>query len=509
MTSDGGAEALKAAIRRSLLLIVVTVLVGVVATNALRQARGPTYSASTEVLISMTPLSEIITNTVPPFVDPNRVMGTAQALAKSPEVYERAADDTLGALGTAAELRAATSASASTTNDILTFSAKSSQPRRAVRIANATARAYGEWRSDLARETIRKTVDQLRARLKAMAPDNPGRRDIENLLTKLNGLSAPGYATVVSPASSAEKVSPAPLKDTLLGASLGLVIALVLVAVREALDTTVRSESVVEAILAAPVLATVHRLPRRARTGTQTLHTAEFGDSYASLAATLARLRREDHAVLAVTSAVSGEGKTTTAANLAVALARRGSDVVLVDFDLRNPTAGRLFGLPADARGVVEVLGGSGSLMGKLWSVRLEGARPEASLNGRQTITDSGLARGSEARDGSLRVLPAGKTSRSEKGAAMKGVATVLEQLRADSDFVIIDTPPAFLTVELAELAGVVDQVLVVVRHGRVSQRSLRSLSRQARIWPAEVAGAVLTDAPASENDYAYYGASA
>jgi Mrp family chromosome partitioning ATPase len=501
MTSDGGAEALKAAIRRSLLLIGVTVLVGVVAVNAFRQARGPTYSASTQVLISMTPLSEIITNTVPPFVDPSRVMGTAEALARSPEVYQRAASDTHGALGTPSELRAATTASASTTDDILTFSARSSEPKRAVRIANVAAEAYGEWRSDLARETIRKTIDQLRARLKSMAPNNPGRRDIENLLTKLNGLSSPGDVTIVSPASSASKVSPAPVKDTLLGASLGLVIALLLVALREALDTTVRSESDVEAILAAPVLATVRRLPRRARAGNPTRYRTAFDDSFASLAANLARLQRSDgHAVLAVTSAVSGEGKTTTAANLAVALARRGSSVVLADFDLRNPTAGRLFKLPADAKGVIDVLGGSASLGEALWSVRLDDASEHVSTNGQ---------RGSWAEQGSLRLLPAGETDRSVKGTAMKRVAPILEQLRAHSDFVIIDTPPAILTVELAELAGVVDQVLVVVRHGRVSQRSLRSLSRQARIWPAEVAGAVLTDAPARQQDYAYYGGSA
>jgi polysaccharide biosynthesis transport protein len=499
MTSDGGAEAFKAAIRRSLVLIVVTMLVGIVAINALRQARGPAYSASTEVLISMTPLSEIITNTVPPFVDPSRVMGTAQALARSPAVYQRAASDTHDALGTAAELRAATSASASTTDDILTFSATSSDAGRAVSIANAAARAYREWRSDLARKAIHRTVEQLRARLKAMAPNNPGRRDIENLLTKLNGLSAPGDATVVSRAASATKVSPAPVKDTLLGASLGFVIALVLVALREALDTTVRSETDIESILAVPVLATVRRLPRGAmRDG------AAFDDSFASLAANLARLRRtERHAVLAVTSAVSGEGKTTTAANLAVALARRGFHVVLVDFDLSNPTAGRLFRLPAGAKGVSNLLAGSASLREALWSVRIEGELAEVRRNGQQTPTPEA---GGWAEHGSLRLLPAGETGRSVKATAMKQVVPILEQLRVRSDFVIIDMPAATLTVELADLAGVVDQVLIVVRHGHVSQRSLRSLSRQSRIWPAEVAGAVLTDAPTSEKDYAYYG---
>ena len=84
-------------------------------------------------------------------------------------------------------------------------------------------------------------------------------------------------------------------------------------------------------------------------------------------------------------------------------------------------------------------------------------------------------------------------------------LAPLLKQLRGQADFVILDTPPALLTVEVAELSQLIDEVLVVVRQGRVSQRSLRSLGRQARTWSAELAGAVLTDAP-SDEQYAYYG---
>jgi Mrp family chromosome partitioning ATPase len=506
MTSDGGAEALKAAIRRSLLLIVALVLIAILTVNALRQLSGPTYSASARVLISTTPLSQIITNTVPPFVDPTRVLDTARTLANSPEVYQRAARDTQGTLGTASKLQDATSVSGSSTNDILTFSAKSSHSSTAVAVANATSTAYVEWRADFARETISKTADQLRSRLQALPPADPGRRDIENLLTKLDGLSAPGDATVVAPASSSTKVSPAPLKDTLLGASLGLVIALLFVALREALDTTVRSERDIEEILAAPVLGTVRSLPRRAQMVTYGRHGAAFADSYALLAANLARMRPQDESlVLAVTSSVSREGKTTTAANLAVSLARRGSRVVLADFDLRKPSVGTLFRLPPDALGVLQILSGTASVDQTLWSVTLEGSRPGVSLNGR-SIVDAALTNG-ETEAGSLLVIPAGGTSRSVSGSLLQRVAPVLEQLRVRADFVVIDTPPAFLTVELAELSGLIDNVLIVVRHGRVSQRSLRLLSQQARSWPAEVAGAVLTDAPASEKEYAYYGA--
>ena len=504
MTSDG-AEALKAAIRRSLLLIVALVLIAIVTVNALRQLSGPTYSSSARVLISTTPLSQIITNTVPPFVDPTRILDTAQALASSPEVYRRAASDTHGSLGTASTLAGATSVSGTGTNDILNFSAKSSHATTAVAIANATSTAYVEWRGDFAQKTISKTADQLRARLRKLSPSDPGRRDIENLLTKLDGLGAPGDATVFAPASSATKISPAPVKDTLLGAALGLVIALLFVALREALDTTVRSERDVEEILSAPVLGTVRTLPRRARMVTYGRHGAAFADSYALLAANLARTRGHDESlVLAVTSSVSGEGKSTTAANLAVSLARRGSRVVLADFDLRRPSLGSLFRLPQDALGIFQILSGTASIDQALWSVTLDGPRPSVSLNGRRPI-DAATTNG-EPNGGSLLVIPAGATSRSVSGSLLRRVPPALEELRVRADFVIIDTPPAFLTVELADLAGLIDNVLIVVRHGRVSQRSLRLLSQQARSWPAGLAGAVLTDAPASEKEYAYYG---
>ena len=99
--NSGGAEALKAAIRRSLLLIGLVVLLGIVAVNAFKQIAGPRYEASSRVLISTTSLAQIITQTVPPFVDPNRIEATARALAGSPEVYKLGAQRTGGSFGSA------------------------------------------------------------------------------------------------------------------------------------------------------------------------------------------------------------------------------------------------------------------------------------------------------------------------------------------------------------------------------------------------------------------------
>ena len=84
-------------------------------------------------------------------------------------------------------------------------------------------------------------------------------------------------------------------------------------------------------------------------------------------------------------------------------------------------------------------------------------------------------------------------------------IPRLLEELGKDADVVILDTPPALATVEMAELSGRVDGVVVVVRHGRVTRRSLQTLGRQSESWRSGILGAVLTDSPPEADDYYYY----
>jgi succinoglycan biosynthesis transport protein ExoP len=501
------AEALKAAIRRAIPLTLGLIILGAVATVTLKQLQGPQYTANARIALSSANLGAMLSGIDPGFVDPERQAETALALARSPETYRRAAE-LLDSNREGSELRAMTAVTGDDDSDIIRFSTTAGDRREAASVVNAVAQAYVDWRADLSAREIRTAIAQVQARLtNPSAPQEVLREQLERLRT-LETLNS-GGATVIDRASRGSQVSPAPVRDTILGASIGLVIGLLLAGAREALNTRVRSEGDVEDVLGKPVLATIQSLPRRVRLVTIGRHEMRFGDTYGLLAANLMQLSSDsDPKVLAVTSAVAGEGKTTTASNLAVAMARRGQKVVLADFDLRKPSIGQFFRIPPDSPGVIQLVDGEVELDSTVWSVPLNGTTPSGRATPPEAWSGNGAGRAQgEEQAGWLRVVPSGGAERGARAARSLRIPTLLEDLGKGADIVIIDTPPALATVEMAELAPNIDYVLVCVRHGRVARRSLQTLSRQAESWNAEIVGAVLTDSPLDTDDHSDYAA--
>jgi tyrosine-protein kinase len=371
-------------------------------------------------------------------------------------------------------------------------------------IANTLLSEYVKWRRQLTGTEIERAIVAHRQQLQGESRNSQRADDLRQRLNSLEILKSlnTGNVVPIEQATDAKKVSPAPVRDTALGAILGLIAALLFVLGREAIDTKVRSEEDVEELLDVPVLASVQSLPRRTRMVMLGRHEQQYGDAYALLAASVMRKENRPRSI-AVTSAIPQEGKTTTSANLAIALALRGSRVVLVDFDVRRPSVDEVFRLPHDAPGVADYAAGRAGFDQTLWSVSLNGRAPTGAT---QLASDRTTGEnGSSGAGGSLRVMPAGGGQRSQGLALVPHLKEILLKLREDADIVVCDTPPALLTVEMAELSHVVDRILVVVRQGRVTRRALRSLSRQAQGWQAELAGAVLTDAKLDEPRN-YYG---
>jgi Mrp family chromosome partitioning ATPase len=501
---SSGIEELKSVLRRSAVLIVAIVLIGVVAMNIIRQVGGPHYQASAKVLLNNSDISSAALGINPAYQDPKRVDAAEQNLANSPELYAYVAQHSNGRLGSASEIKAATTATVA--GNVVAFQTKASNGDRAQQTANAVASAYPEWRAQVQGRAIDAAIAQVDSQI-ARSGKTPALDQQLQRLQVLKTLSS-GDALFVEQGGGAVKTTPKPVSDSLLGAALGLVVALLVVGSRELFDTTVRSESDVEDALEAPVLATIESMPRRLRTSVLSSGGGRFTDEYELLAANIAQIfdGHESTVQLAVTSALPGEGKTTTATNLAAALSRRGARVVLADFDLRKPAVSEFVGIPRTAAGVSELLAGTADLKSVLWQVQPNGAGFHVEGDPRlQLVPDRERAQTVATAEGSLAIMPGGAVPRSESGLRFAKLPSLLERLPAELDFVVVDTPPALLVSGMAELAQSVDAVVVVVRYGAVHRRRLRALGRQARSWRSRLVGAVLNDSPSNEGYLNYY----
>jgi Mrp family chromosome partitioning ATPase len=217
-----------------------------------------------------------------------------------------------------------------------------------------------------------------------------------------------------------------------------------------------------------------------------------------------------DAKVIMVTSATGGEGKSRTISNLAIAFARSGRRVALVDLDLRRPTIGRYFGFGLRP-GITDVAINrieldQGLVNVPLWpedGVHAAPGSPRslASTRGRQ----GGSARGElttrpEELTGELVVLPAGfPPANPGEFVGTEAVAEILETLKERSDFVLVDSPPLLPVSDGATLSTRVDAVLVVARLGVVNRSTLRELARQLDATRAHHLGAIVTGAEAPE----------
>lgn len=182
--------------------------------------------------------------------------------------------------------------------------------------------------------------------------------------------------------------------------------------------------------------------------------------------------------VLLVTSPGKGDGKSLTAANLAVTMAQEfNRRVVLVDADLREPSAHALLGLPPTP-GLADVLTGSATL-------------------------DEAIV---ELPDFNLAVLPAGLTP--ERPAELLGsvaMRRLLDALRSRFDRVLLDMPPVVPLADVGVLGPQVDGVLLVVRAGVTKTPEIeRAL---AVFDPSRLVGLVLNDSGQPKNGYAKYAA--
>jgi capsular exopolysaccharide synthesis family protein len=181
--------------------------------------------------------------------------------------------------------------------------------------------------------------------------------------------------------------------------------------------------------------------------------------------------------VLLITSPGSADGKTTTCANLAVALAQAGKETLVIDGDLRDPSLHRVFGVP-NINGVVNVLS------------------DEHSLSEVCTEPFPGL-----------KILSAGPIPPNPAELLSSGrFAQLIAQARRLFDYVLIDSPPTELVSDPMIIATKADAVLLVLDSRATSKGSLRNAMRKLEAIGANVLGTVMNRAPKPETGrYDYY----
>ncbi len=301
--------------------------------------------------------------------------------------------------------------------------------------------------------------------------------------------SGASLLTVVEPATApADAASPRVLLNTLLAMILGLLAAIGLAFLFEYLDDTVKGDEDVEAATGLATLGAITRMKvGRGKSEIYRLATILFPRSPAAEGYRTLRTNLEfadvDRAIqtLLVTSSIPGEGKTTTAANLAVAFAQAGRRTILVDADLRKPSVHKIFDI-ANEYGLSDLLRSDAMALS---FVLAECEQPH------------------------LRILPTGKLP--PNPAELLGshrMRTILERLKGEADLVILDSPPLQAVTDPAVLGARVDGTLLVVDAGRTRRGALRHAREALSKTGARVLGVAINRLGARDRDayYSYYG---
>ncbi|WP_100345678.1 polysaccharide biosynthesis tyrosine autokinase [Compostimonas suwonensis] len=436
-------------LRKSWVLIVVLVLVGIGAAAAYSITQTPVYSSSAKVFVSTSGGSTVSELQQGNTFTQQRVKTYAD-LVNTPIVLLPVIAD-LGLDMTSEQLSGWVSASAPLDTTLIEITVTETDPAQAAAIATAVSESLTN-----VVETI-ETSDS-----EAAAP--------------------PVRLTLVQHAAVPQRpVSPNVPLNIALGALIGLVLGVGVAVLRETLDTRIRNERDVELVTDTPILGgivfdpkaqerplIVHADPRSPR-----------AESFRTLRTNLQFLDvGRDERSFVVTSSIESEGKSTSAANLAIALADAGARVLLVDADLRRPKI-------ADYMGLEGVVG----------------------------LTDVLISR-AELQDviqpwgrGKLFVLPAGKVP-PNPSELLGSVAMVklIEEFNRAFDVVLFDAPPLLPVTDAAILARNVGGTIVVCAAGRTHKNQLKGAITALQNVDAPISGLVLTMLPTKGPDAYGYG---
>jgi capsular exopolysaccharide synthesis family protein len=436
------------AIRKGWVLIVVFTLVGLAVAALISIVRTPVYQSTAKVFVSVQSTGSISDLTQGGNFLQNQVKSYADVV-NTPVVLQPVIDS-LNLDETVDELSRSVSSSSPLDTVIVEITVADENPDDAARIANAVA------------ESFESAVAEL-------------------VPTNADGITPVKITVLQNAAVPAAPSSPNVPLYIAVGALLGLVLGLASAITRFVLDTRIRNEHDVEGITDAPI---VGGIAFDARTPENPLVLRD--DPRSPRAESFRTLRTnlqfvgvgETSRSFVLTSSVPGEGKSTTSANLAIAMALAGQQVVIVDADLRKPRLADYLGVEG-AVGLTDV------------------------LVGRAQASDVILRWGNT----NLYVLPAGRIPPNPSELlGSTAMVSLIRSLEKSFDIVLFDAPPLLPVTDAAILATKAGGALLMVAAGRAHKNQVRGAISALTNVGAKVAGVVMTMLPTKGPDSYGYG---
>jgi Mrp family chromosome partitioning ATPase len=459
--SEGGLGAYVRALRAHPRLIVSIVLAAVAGSVGWLAVRTPTFKATAQVLIAPLPNADDSFLGLPLLRDsgdPTRTIQTAAALLDSPETAGEAARR-LGDGWTAKLVMDAVDVQPEGQSNILDVTARGSNSRVAVGLANTFARTAVQLRDAHARVAVSRALAELSAAEKQARTSTA----LETRISQLQQISVSGDPTTTFARAAVAPQSPAGAPPWLSVALAVLGGALLASAVALVVETVtprrVRREDDLVAVHPLPILA---RAPADTSLGAHRralARPANVRSAFRSLRLQLA-FHDGDHRRIVFTSPSHGDGRTSSAVDLALELASTGDGVILLDLDVERPQVAHLLGITPE-RDLGAVLAPGGQLADALVSVR-------------------GVP--------NLRVVAGTSHADSTTLEALRHrLPDLLAEALSMASYVLIDTSPLAAAGHVLPYLAAVDDVILVARLGHTPLTDVedaRDLLRRMNLRP-------------------------
>lgn len=395
---------------------------------------------------------------------------------------------------------------------LVTVQATAGSAKLAAALANTVAEAAVRTQTRAERSRYRRAADRVARQLKALRKRGPGQAAAEvaffDRLAALQTLSVNATPVTVTSRASVPSAasSPKPLRNTILGLLVGLLVGGALAILREALDTRLRDGADVQRELEFPVVAMVREeafaLTPFVEAGNGAMDDQDV-EAFRILKANLQFIDVDEQVrTIAVTSPLPEEGKSTVASSLALASEASGTRTLLVECDLRRPSLASRLGANEEP-GLTDRVAGAATTAEATQSIAYSKAAPRTEDNGGRRL----VREWQEREHGRLAFVSAGTGAPlPTEILASQRFRGFLEEARSEFEMVVIDTPPLLSVADTREVLPLVDGILMCVRVDRTTRDQALAAKAALERLPRKPTGVVVTGLKRSRaSHYGYY----